>query len=303
MLGRGGPDLKSPADIQAMRRAGALVGETLQLMLETARAGLTTAELDDVAERHIRGAGGVPSFIGEPGGPGAPDFPATLCISLNDQIVHGIPGPRVLAAGDLVSIDCGAIVDGWHGDAAVSLIVPGPAGSAGPAGPAGSAGSAGDSGSAADQALVEATELSMWHGIAALQVGGRLYDVGAAVEDYVVGLVSQGSTYGIVEDYVGHGIGRSMHEDPQVPNYRVRSRGPKILAGLCVAVEPMLTAGSAQTRTLDDGWTVVTTDGGRAAHWEHSIAVTERGPWVLTALDGGTAGLAKVGAHPGSLPT
>jgi methionyl aminopeptidase len=296
MLGRSGPAVKSPEQIQVMRRAGALVGETLELVRESIRAGMTTAELDELAERHIRAAGGVPSFIGVPGGSGAIDFPASLCISVNDEVVHGIPGPRVIADGDLVSIDCGAIVDGWHGDAAISVLV-------------------GPAPTAEDVALVAATEQSMWHGIAALRVGGRLYDVGAAVEDYVVGLApstseapsasspsgSLGHTYGIVEDYVGHGIGRSMHEDPQVPNYRVRTRGPKIAAGLCVAVEPMLTAGSADTRTLADGWTVVTEDGGRAAHWEHSVAVTTRGPWVLTALDGGAAGLAAVGSAPGGL--
>jgi methionyl aminopeptidase len=306
MLGRSGPEVKSPEQIQVMRRAGALVGETLELVRESVRAGLTTAELDDIAERHIRAAGGVPSFIGVPGGHGAIDFPATLCISVNDQVVHGIPGSRVLADGDLVSVDCGAIVDGWHGDAAISVVV----------------GSADGAASAEDLALVAATEASMWHGIAALRVGARLYDVGAAVEDYVTGIArpaalvgggpgtgtgsSAGSAtarpaYGIVEDYVGHGIGRSMHEDPQVPNYRVRAKGPRVAAGLCVAVEPMLTAGSAQTRTLDDGWTVVTVDGGRAAHWEHSVAVTARGPWVLTALDGGLAGLATVGLTPGAL--
>jgi methionyl aminopeptidase len=291
MLGRSGPGLKSREDIQAMRRAGVLVGETLELMRESARVGLTTGELDEIAERHIRAGGGIPSFIGVPGGPGAIDFPATLCISVNDQVVHGIPGSRVLADGDLVSIDCGAIVDGWHGDAAISLVV--------------------GTAAAEDLALIESTATSMWHGIAALQVGGRLYDVGAAIEDYVTSLVpapgsasngsAAGSTYGIVEDYVGHGIGRSMHEDPQVPNYRVRARGPKIATGLCVAVEPMLTAGTPTTRTLDDGWTVVTVDGRRAAHTEHSVAVTEAGPWVLTALDGGAAGLASVGAAPGHL--
>jgi methionyl aminopeptidase len=285
MLGRSGPAVKSPAQIQLMRRAGVLVGETLELMRETVKAGLTTADLDQLAEQHIRAGGGVPSFIGVPGGPGVRDFPASLCISVNDQVVHGIPGPRVLADGDLVSIDCGAIVDGWHGDAAISVIVGASSGAA----------------AAEDAALVEATELSMWHGIDALRTGNRLYDVGAGVEDFVVGLgAAGGPSYGIVEDYVGHGIGQSMHEDPQVPNYRVRTRGPKIAAGLCVAVEPMLTAGSAATRTLEDGWTVVTADGGRAAHWEHSVAVTPKGPWVLTALDGGVSGLAKIDAPAGA---
>jgi methionyl aminopeptidase len=282
VLGRSGPATKSPEQIQLMRRAGALVGETLELMRESVKPGLTTAELDQLAEEHIRAGGGVPSFIGVPGGPGVRDFPATLCISVNEQVVHGIPGSRVLVDGDLVSIDCGAIVDGWHGDAAISVIVGGEG-----------------AGTPQDRALVEATELSMWHGIDALRTGNRLYDVGARVEDFVAGLAAAGGpSYGIVEDYVGHGIGQSMHEDPQVPNYRVRTRGPKIAAGLCVAVEPMLTAGSAETRTLDDGWTVVTADGGRAAHWEHSVAVTPKGPWVLTALDGGLAGLATIGSQP-----
>lgn len=283
MLGRSGPAVKSPEQVQLMRRAGVLVGETLELMRETVRAGLSTAELDAVAEQHIRVGGGVPSFIGVPGGPGVADFPATLCISVNDQVVHGIPGSRVLAAGDVVSIDCGAIVEGWHGDAAVTVVVGGD-----------------EAADAEDLALVEATELSMWHGIDALRPGQRLYDVGAGVEDFVVGLAAAGGpSYGIVEDYVGHGIGQSMHEDPQVPNYRVRTRGPKVAAGLCVAVEPMLTAGSAATRVLPDGWTVVTVDGARAAHWEHSVAVTPSGPWVLTALDGGAAGLARIGSTPG----
>jgi methionyl aminopeptidase len=286
VLGRSGPATKSPEQIQLMRRAGALVGETLELLRESVKAGLTTGELDQLAEEHIRMGGGVPSFIGVPGGPGVPDFPATLCISVNEQVVHGIPGPRVLVDGDLVSIDCGAIVDGWHGDAAISVIVGGEG-----------------AGTPPDRALVEATELSMWHGIDALRPGNRLYDVGAQVEDFVTGLAAVGGpSYGIVEDYVGHGIGQSMHEDPQVPNYRVRTRGPKIAAGLCVAVEPMLTAGSAETRTLEDGWTVVTADGGRAAHWEHSVAVTPQGPWVLTALDGGLAGLARIGSQP-ALPS
>jgi methionyl aminopeptidase len=285
VLGRSGPAVKSPEQIQLMRRAGVLVGETLELVRETVRAGLTTADLDHLAEEHIRAGGGVPSFIGVPGGPGVRDFPATLCISVNEQVVHGIPGARVLADGDLVSIDCGAIVEGWHGDAAISVIVGAASGAAVPE----------------DAALVDATELSMWHGIDALRTGNRLYDVGAGVEDFVVGLASDGGpSYGIVEDYVGHGIGQSMHEDPQVPNYRVRTRGPKVAAGLCVAVEPMLTAGSAVTRTLEDGWTVVTADGGRAAHWEHSVAVTPNGPWVLTALDGGVRGLAKIDALAGA---
>ena len=187
--------------------------------------------------------------------------------------MHGIPGSRRLVEGDLVSIDCGAIVDGWHGDAAVSFVVGGR-----------------QAGSEDDLALIDATEESMWAGIAALRVGSPLFDVGAAVEDAIVAAGQARDTdYGIVEDYVGHGIGTEMHQDPQVPNYRVRDRGPTVRSGLTVAIEPMVTLGSAETRILADDWTVVTQDGGRAAHWENSVAVTEAGLWVLTALDGGQA--------------
>jgi methionyl aminopeptidase len=280
-----GVEIKTPSQIETMRAAGLVVGETLALLRASARAGMTTGDLDALAAENIRAAGAKPSFLGY----GHPPFPATICVSVNDEIVHGIPGDRVIAEGDIVSIDCGAIVDGWHGDAAISVIV-------------GADPSGGGAGTAEDRALVDATEQSMWHGIRALRPGARLYDVGAGVEDFVVGLAANGGpSYGIVEDYVGHGIGRSMHEDPQVPNYRVRAKGPRVAAGLCVAVEPMLTAGSAQTRTLDDGWTVVTVDGGRAAHWEHSVAVTARGPWGLTARDGGAAGLGQLGETPGGL--
>jgi methionyl aminopeptidase len=184
-----------------------------------------------------------------------------------------------LSDGDLVSIDCGAIVDGWHGDAAISLIVGGR-----------------EAGSAGDLALMDATEASLWAGIGALAVGSALYDVGGAVEDCIVEAArAGGATYGIVEDYVGHGIGTEMHQDPQVPNYRVRDRGPVVRSGVTVAIEPMVTGGSAQTDVLADEWTVVTTDGSRAAHWEHSVAVTDGGIWVLTALDGGQQRLGALG--------
>jgi methionyl aminopeptidase len=179
-----------------------------------------------------------------------------------------------------VSIDCGAIVDGWHGDAAISLIVGGR-----------------EAGSARDLALMDATAASMWAGIAALAVGSPLYDVGAAVQDCIVEAAgADGLTYGIVEDYVGHGIGTEMHQDPQVPNYRVRDRGPIVRSGVTVAIEPMVTLGSAETDVLDDEWTVVTHDGSRAAHWENSVAVTDAGIWVLTALDGGQERLEALGA-------
>jgi methionyl aminopeptidase len=274
MFGRHRLDTKTPEQIRLMRRAGLVVGETLALMQERTAPGMTTAELDAIAEAHIRSQGAVPSFLGYHG------FTGSLCVSVNDEVVHGIPGPRRLVEGDLVSIDCGAIVQGWHGDAAVSFIVGGR-----------------QAGSEADLSLVDTTEHSMWAGIAALRVGAPLYDVGAAVEDVIVAAgEARGVDYGIVEDYVGHGIGTEMHQDPQVPNYRVRDRGPTVRAGLTVAIEPMVTAGGAETRVLADDWTVVTQDSGRAAHWENSVAVTEDGLWVLTALDGGRARLEALGA-------
>ena len=274
MFGRNRLDVKTPDQIRRMRRAGLVVGDTLALLREQVRAGMTTADLDRMAEEHIRGAGATPSFLGYHG------FTGTLCVSVNDEVVHGIPGSRELREGDLVSIDCGAIVDGWHGDAAISLVVGGR-----------------EAASPADLALIDATEASMWAGIAALKVGSPLYAVGAAVEDAVTeAAAADGATYGIVEDYVGHGIGTEMHQDPQVPNYRVRDKGPTVRSGLTVAIEPMVTLGSADTAILEDDWTVVTTDGSRAAHWENSVAVTDEGLWVLTELDGGKARLEALGA-------
>jgi methionyl aminopeptidase len=274
MFGRSRIESKTPDQILRMRRAGLVVGQTLQLMAQTVRPGMTTHQLDELAEEHIRGCGAVPSFLGYHG------FTGTLCTSVNDEVVHGIPGSRVLQEGDLISIDCGAIVDGWHGDAAISVIVGGR-----------------DAGRPEDLELVDATEDSMWAGIAALAVGNPLYAVGAAVEDAVVAASERdGRAYGIVEDYVGHGIGTEMHQDPQVPNYRVREKGPTVRSGTTVAIEPMVTLGGAETRVLQDDWTVVTTDGSRAAHWENSVAVTEDGLWVLTALDGGKDRLEAAGA-------
>ena len=274
MFGRSRIETKTPEQIARMRRAGLVVGQTLQLIAQTVRPGMTTKALDELAEEHIRGSGAKPSFLGYHG------FSGSLCTSVNDEVVHGIPGSRVLHEGDLLSIDCGAIVDGWHGDAAISVIVGGR-----------------DSGRPEDLALIDATEDSMWAGITALAVGQPLYAVGAAVEDSVTAAGKRaGREYGIVEDYVGHGIGTEMHQDPQVPNYRVRDRGPTVRSGVTVAIEPMVTLGNAETRVLGDDWTVVTTDGSRAAHWENSVAVTDQGIWVLTALDGGKARLEAAGA-------
>jgi methionyl aminopeptidase len=274
MFTRSRIETKTPEQVLRMRRAGLVVGQTLQLMAQTVRPGLTTGQLDELAEEHIRGCGATPSFLGYHG------FTGTLCTSVNDEVVHGIPGSRVLEEGDLISIDCGAIVDGWHGDAAISVVVGGR-----------------DAARPEDLALIDTTEDSMWAGIAALAVGRPLYAVGAAVEDSVVEARERdGREYGIVEDYVGHGIGTAMHMDPQVPNYRVRDKGPTVRSGTTVAIEPMVTLGSPETRVLDDEWTVVTTDGSRASHWEHTVAVTDQGLWVLTALDGGRERLQALGA-------
>lgn len=274
-------EAKSAEQVCLMRSAGLVVARTLATASDLAVAGARTGDIDTAAERAIRAAGATPSFKGYYG------FPGSLCISVNEEVVHGIPGGRVLEDGDLVSIDCGAIVDGWHGDAALSLIVGGIDGAAA---------------RADDIALMQDTETALWAGIGALVSGKRLFDVGEAVQASIEACEqtkkAQGRSlaYGIVEDYVGHGIGTSMHMDPHVPNYAVEAKGPIVPVGTTVAIEPMVTLGTIETRTLDDDWTVVTTDGSRAAHWEHTVAVTEHGVWVLTALDGGQAGLGSGGA-------
>lgn len=277
-------EAKTPEQLLLMRQAGLVVARTLELARGLAVAGARTGEIDRAAEEHIRGLGATPSFKGYHG------FTGTLCVSVNDEVVHGVPGERVLADGDLVSIDCGAIVQGWHGDAAISLIVGGR-----------------DAGRPQDVALMDDTEGAMWAGITALRAGGRLYAVGEAVEGYAAsaaqGRIRQGLDvrYGIVEDYVGHGIGREMHMDPHVPNYAIDGKGPVVPAGATLAIEPMLTLGTIRTRTLDDDWTVITTDGSRAAHLEHTVAVTDDGLWVLTDLDGGQGQLVAAGASYSSL--
>jgi methionyl aminopeptidase len=266
MLGRGRIDYKNGAQVRAMRAAGLVVADALAAVREAAQPGVTTGELDAIAAGVIGDAGATPSFLGYH------HYPATLCLSVNDEIVHGIPGPRVLEPGDVVSVDCGAIVDGWHGDAAFSMVLP--------------------PGEPADVALVEATAHALWAGIAALAKGERLNGVGDAVEDVVA---ASPARYGIVREYVGHGIGRAMHQPPEVFNYRVRERGPRTRVGLCVAVEPMLTRGLPATSILGDDWTVVTVDGSRAAHWEHTVAICPDGLWVLTAHDGGAERLGQLG--------
>ena len=268
---------KSPAEIEIMARAGKVVADLHEILREAVRPGMSTAALDEIAERECRSRGAIPSFKGYRG------FPATLCTSVNAEIVHGIPSPDVvLREGDLIKIDAGAIVDGYHGDSAVTWIV-------------------GGDGAAAPEVLdlVARTRAGMWAGLCAATAGGRLTDISAAVEAH-----ARPHGYGVVEEYVGHGIGRALHEDPHVPNYGKPGRGPKLVAGLVLAVEPMFNLGGAGTRVLDDDWTVVTADGSLSSHWEHTVAITADGPWVLTArsdepawplreperIPGGTAG-------------
>jgi methionyl aminopeptidase len=264
-----GVELKTPEQVDLMRRAGLVVGETLEALRAAVRPGVTTKDLDALAEERIRSAGAVPSFLGYQG------FPASICTSVNDEVVHGIPGPRVLAEGDVVSIDCGAIVDGWHGDAAVTVVV----GEVRP--------------EVAE--LMRVTEDALWAGIAAARRGGRVTDISHAVEQHVR---SQGR-YGILEDFVGHGIGTAMHQPPNVPNLGRPGRGPTLVPGLALAVEPMVTLGSGSVDVLDDDWTVVAREGAVAAHFEHTFTLTDDGLWVLTALDGGRERLAALGAPYG----
>jgi len=262
--------IKTPDQLAKMREAGLVVSRTLDAVSAAVEPGISTADLDALAEREIRAAGAVPSFQGYHG------YPATICTSVNDQIVHGIPGPGTrLAAGDLISIDCGAIVDGWHGDAARTVAV----------------GPVSDSGAA----LLEACERALWAGLAMARPGQRLTDISHAIE---LSARSSGQ-YGIVREYVGHGIGTEMHMDPPVPNYGRAGRGPVLAEGMTLAIEPMLVLGGPQTRLLDDGWTVVSADGTWSAHFEHTVAITAAGPWVLTAADGGRAGFARLRAQGG----
>ncbi|MFE4465840.1 type I methionyl aminopeptidase [Oerskovia sp. NPDC056781] len=270
MFGREKIEYKTVDQVRTMRRAGLVVADALATVRSAVRPGMTTADLDALAAAVIGDAGATPSFLGYHG------YPATLCVSVNDEVVHGIPGTRELLPGDVVSVDCGAIVDGWHGDSAFSFVLP--------------------EADAADVALVEATERALWAGIAALATGERLGDVGNAVEDSIeASAAADGVPYGIIEEYVGHGIGTSMHQPPDVLNYRTRERGPRLKPGMCLAIEPMVTRGERFTQVLEDDWTVVTDDGARAAHWEHSVAILEDGIWVLTAPDGGAAKLAELG--------
>jgi len=261
-------EIKSDAQILLMRQAGLVVARTLELLRTAVVPGVSTRGLDAIAEESIRGQGAIPSFLGYHG------YPASICTSVNDEVVHGIPGDRVLRAGDQVSIDCGAILAGWHGDAAITVAV----GEVDPA--------------AAE--LSRVTQEALWRGLGAAIVGGVLSDIGRAVEGSVRSQIG-GGAYGIVEEYVGHGIGTSMHMEPNVPNYAIPGKSLALVSGMALAVEPMVCAGDRTVHTLADDWTVVTVDGMRASHWEHTVALTTQGPWVLTALDGGAARFAAMG--------
>lgn len=258
--------VKTPEQIGVMRQAGLVVARALRDMRAAAAPGVSTAELDSIARDVLREAGATPSFLGYHG------YPAVICASVNDRVVHGIPSAEEkLADGDIISIDFGAIVDGWHGDSAITVLV-------------------GDVSTAA-RALSDACEASMWDGLAVARPGARLSDISHAVETSVRGA----GTYGIVAGYGGHGIGSEMHMAPHILNYGRPSRGPRLQPGMALAIEPMITLGSRATRELADGWTVVTEDSSWAAHWEHTVAIMDDGPWVLTAEDGGRAALSARG--------
>jgi methionyl aminopeptidase len=260
-------EIKTPEQIERMRAAGLVVADALAACTAAVAPGTSTAELDRIAAEVIRAAGATPSFLGYHG------YPATICASVNSQVVHAIPSRRqVLQAGDLISIDCGAVLGGWHGDAAVTVGV-------GPVPPE-------------LTRLTEVAQDALWAGITALARGaasgtGRLTDVSAAIE----ATIRLAGRYGIVDGYGGHGIGTAMHQDPHVLNFGRPGRGPRLVPGLALAIEPMVTLGSARTMELADGWTVVTVDGSVAAHVEHTVAVLDDGVWVTTAPDGGRARL------------
>ncbi|MCB8815690.1 MULTISPECIES: type I methionyl aminopeptidase [Desulfosporosinus] len=244
-------ELKNANQLVLMRNAGRIVAETLALIREHAKPGVTTLELDRIAEKYIRAQGAIPAFKGYNG------FPATLCTSVNEQVVHGIPGLRILESGDIISIDCGALIEGYFGDAAVTLPI----------------GEVGED----LQKLLRVTEESLMQGIAQAKVGNRLYDVSNAVQTHV-----EANGFSVVRDYVGHGIGKAMHEDPQIPNFGKPGRGPRLEVGMALAIEPMVNMGTYEVQTLKDRWTVVTKDNRPSAHFEHTVAITENGLEILT---------------------
>ncbi|MDR3564675.1 MAG: type I methionyl aminopeptidase [Negativicutes bacterium] len=245
--------LKSERELNYLRDAGKIVAKTLEEMKKAVKPEITTQELDSIAEDYIKHCGAIPAFKGYHG------FPGNICASVNEEVVHGIPGVRKLKNGDNLSIDIGTVINGYYGDAAITV-------------PVGEV-------DAEVQKLLDVTEESLYKGIAQAIVGNRLSDISHAVQSH-----AEDHGYGVVRDFVGHGIGRSMHEDPQVPNYGIPGRGPRLKSGMTLAIEPMINLGTHEVRTLDDGWTVVTADKKRSAHFEHTVAVTSDGPEILTKL-------------------
>ena len=264
--------IKTLDELKIMRRAGLVDAQIHQAIRDVIKDGMTTDALDVIAAAVIKRAGATSNFLNYHG------FPATICVSINDEIVHGIPGAKLINDGDVVSVDCGAIVDGWHGDAAFSIGI----GTVDPA----------------DQRLMDVCEESMWRGIAAGKNGAKLTDIGFAIEHYTN---SQGK-YGILREYGGHGIGTEMHQAPHVLNFGKAGQGPEIVPGLVLAIEPMITRGSERTKVLSDDWTVVSVDKSRGAHFEHSYAICPDGkPFVLTAIDGGRSQLNRLGVETSDL--
>lgn len=267
-------ELKTNAQLAKMHQAGVILHQGLDAVVAAAEPGVTTKDLDAVFRQVLADNGATSNFLGYYG------FPATICASVNDEVVHGIPGDRVLQDGDVISVDAGAIIDGWHSDSARTILV----GNVAPE----------------DQRLSDITEAAMWAGIAAFATAKHVGEIGNAIEDYVS--AQDGETLGILEDYVGHGIGSAMHQAPDVFNYRSGMRGPRVKAGMALAIEPMLVRGGIATKTLSDDWTVVTSDGANASQWEHSAARHKEGIWVITAPDGGAAALEPFGVVPVPIP-
>lgn len=274
MFGRRKIEYKTDEQLRGMVRAGVVTSRALDAAVAAARPGATTADVDAAFREVLAANGATSNFLGYFG------YPATVCVSVNEEVVHGIPGERVLETGDILSIDGGAIVDGWNGDSARTVILGNP--------------------SEEDQLLSDVTREAMWRGIAAAATGTRVGDIGAAIEGHVRERVGQ--RLGILEDYVGHGIGSQMHMAPDVLNYRASGGSPALKPGMCLAIEPMLVTGGIATSTLSDDWTVVTDDGGRASQWEHSVAIHRGGLWVLTAEDGGASELEPLGVTPVPIP-
>jgi methionyl aminopeptidase len=265
-------EIKNLDQLRSMRKAGLVVAETLKLIREQAQIGMTTLDLNDLAISNLAKHGATSSFFGYHG------FPAVICASVNEEVVHGIPNKRKLISGDLLSIDFGAIIEGWHGDAAISFGL----GEVDPA----------------DQKLMDVCEESLWRGIAAGKKGGKLTDISAAVEGYIN---SQGK-YGILREYGGHGIGSAMHQEPHILNFGPAGNGPELTVGMALAIEPMITRGNEKTKVLGDDWTVVASDSSKGAHFEHTYAITPDGKvFVLTAEDGGKQKLGQLGVETSDL--